>query len=74
MKLKLNPTPNNAFLAKWLRVGEMMEVEDEIKRGHILLRSFNSIISLTDPNHTYGIDCELTGRKLLPGESVTLTQ
>lgn len=56
--------------ASLLCVGEMMELGD----GVIILKTYNKLISLTNPLYTWDLDANLLGRKLLPGESVTLTQ
>jgi len=68
------------FDSSMLRVGEMMEVlEFGPHNGQILLRAYGSLISLTDPNGTWSFESlhlcpAFTGRKLQPGESITLTQ
>lgn len=61
------------FNATMLKVGEMMECTGESYRGHILLRCTSALISLNAYNRWDNIPI-LTGRKLLPGEFVTLTQ
>lgn len=61
---------NKPFDSSMLKAGEMMEIID----GKVLLRTFDRIISLNNPNYTYVIDATFPGRKLQSGESVTLTQ
>lgn len=61
------------FNSSMLDIGEMM-VLHEIYPGEIILRSYNKFVSLTDPSHVWNERTTLTGRKLLPGESVTLIQ
>lgn len=66
------------FAAKDLKVGEMMVITDPgvICNDHIIMRIYNSIISLTNPNYTWSSPEALsfTGRKLKKGETFTLTQ
>lgn len=67
------------FDSSRLHIGEMMVCDDSISKGEVLLRCYCSIVSLTDPTHTWKFnftsECpKLIGRKLLPGESITLTQ
>ena len=63
--------------ADCLKIGEMMEVDEEKTpeyKGFVILRSYNCLVCLNDPTNTWGIYSLLEGYKLLPGESVTLTQ
>lgn len=65
------------FNASMLSVGEMMEVTEncnDLYKGHILLRTYNGIISLTDPKFLWDIQCSLKGKKFKKGEGVTLIQ
>jgi hypothetical protein len=62
--------------ARNLSIGEMM-IADGMHvdyRNHILLMTYAGVISLSDPEITWDKDCTLTGRKLLPGEGITLIQ
>lgn len=61
------------FNSSMLDIGEMMVIY-EIYPGEIILRSYNKFVSLTNPRHDWDKNAELKGRKLLPGESVTLIQ
>jgi hypothetical protein len=63
------------FNASMLNRGEMMEVDNSASyNGSIIVKMYNgAFISLNSWN-TWGTDCDLEGRKLLPGESVTLIQ
>lgn len=75
MKYKTNfKSIQKGFNASMLEIGEMMEVTEECYSGHVLLRCYGYVVSLFDPKEAWDIDCSLTGRKLLPGESITLTQ
>ena len=62
------------FDSSMLKVGEMMELPD----GSVLLRAYIGYISLNNPNFTWSInldgDPKFDGRKLQPGESITLIQ
>ena len=66
------------FNASMLSVGEMMEVtencDDLLYKGHILLKTYNGIISLTDPEFSWDSKCSLKGKKFKKGEGVTLIQ
>lgn len=66
MKKKVPPS----FNASKLAIGEMMET----KTGEIVIRSYNSIVSLTYPEQTWDTQATLSGRKLERGEYVTITQ
>lgn len=49
------------LLAKELKEGEAAEVvEDGIYKGHILVKSFDRLISLTDLGSTWLQDCTLS--------------
>jgi hypothetical protein len=61
------------FDTSMLKIGEMMELHEQYI-GQVVLCTYKTIISLSDPNHTWGRGTRLSGRKLLPGESVTLIQ
>ena len=65
---------NKPFDSSMLRVGEMMELPD----GGVLLRAYIGYVSLNNPNFTWNInldgDPKFAGRKLQPGESITLIQ
>ena len=67
---------SKAFNASMLKIGEMMEVTMEPckSKGEIILRTYDSYISLSNPRSTWGNKCTIEGRKLLPGESITLIQ
>ena len=62
------------FNSKKLKIGEMMEVYDTSIPGQILLKTYDGIVSLNDPNQTWSSGTMLSGRKLLPGEEILLTQ
>lgn len=75
MKFKTNfKQSNKPFNASMLKIGEMMEVMEGIESGDIFLRTYSEIVNLCRPNYTHLIECTLIGRKLLPGESITLIQ
>jgi hypothetical protein len=77
MKLIKSTIKNEPFDSSMLEVGEMMECTDlnGNAKGHILLRIYaNTLVSLDCPNKTWNVSVKLQGRKLSPGESVTLIQ
>lgn len=73
------PEMPRGFDSSMLEIGEMMEVQEfGICNNHILLKTYDIIVSLTDPKSTWPATGRstprFTGRKLNPGESITLTQ
>lgn len=62
------------FNSSMLKIGEMMLCLDPYYRNHILLRTFDRFVSLTNPSSTWNTCTKLIGKKLLPGEEVTLIQ
>lgn len=75
MKYKTNfKSIQKEFNASMLEIGEMMEVTEGYYSGHVILRCCKIIVSLYNPKDTWNINCTLIGRKLLPGESITLIQ
>lgn len=72
------PEFETEFTAKDLKVGEMMVVEgkqiNQEFNGETLLRTFEGIVSLSDPKKTWTSNCPLKGRKLKSGESITIKQ
>jgi len=57
-----------------LKVGDLAQVSlGTSYAGHFLLRHQGGFVSLTSPNLTWTLDCSLPVRKLLRGESITLT-
>jgi hypothetical protein len=63
---------NNYVYGTELNVGDIMEC---LINGisHFVLRTPSLLISLTSPQYEFKLD-ELHGRKLLPGEGITLIQ
>jgi len=77
MKLKKNFKEQKLTItAGELKIGEMMEVTDGDYTEHILLRTYDRLISLSNPNLTWDEPKNITieGIRLLPGQSVTLIQ
>ena len=62
------------FNTQMLEVGEMMEIIETKYKGNILLRTYFGFVNLNSPDITWGEGCNLQGRKLLPGEGITLIQ
>lgn len=60
-----------------LKIGEMMILDDTAYpeyHGHILIKIYDEILSLSDPSIVWNEKGGLNGSKLLPGESITLIQ
>lgn len=66
-----------------LEIGDMMVIQSDDPyisqfNGMILLKTFSGYVTLDNPRNTWGLSVEvnkqLKGRKLLPGESVSLIQ
>jgi len=66
------------FYSNMLEIGEMMEITDplvEHKKGDILLRTYSGLVNLNNPANTFLWErSNIAGRKLLPGEGITLIQ
>ena len=54
-----------------LKVGELGEIVGLNYKG-ILLRTFEGLVSLSDPTHTWGKDCTLDVKRLPRGTVVQL--
>jgi hypothetical protein len=69
------PKEDNRTVAKDLKVGEMMIVSEtgSIHDSHVLLRHYTGVVSLTDPNKTWGKECGLLGIKLETGYKFEIT-
>lgn len=68
---------NYNFNSSMLKVGEMMEITDtELPEYYkqIVLRTYDNIVLLNSPKITWLTTAPLKGRKLLPGEGITLIQ
>ena len=74
MKVKLNYKTDNLTNAQDLEVGDLLEITVGAFRSEIILKTFECFVQLSDPNNTWNLCTSgLLGRKLLPGESITLT-
>lgn len=73
MKVIKNFSQIADFNSTMLEIGEMMEMSKPYA-GHIVLRTYDKFVKLDDQAHTWSIDTIIIGRKLLPGESITLIQ
>ena len=71
-KLTINThTPSQPhFNSDMLKIGEMMQTDG----GSILLKVYDVVVDLGNPEMTFDAKSTITGRKLLQGESITLTQ
>lgn len=68
---------NYNFNSSLLKVGEMMEITDiDLPEYHeqIVLRTYSNIVLLNNLSKTWSTTAPLEGRKLLPGEGITLIQ
>jgi len=66
---------DNRIVAKDLKVGEMMIVSetDSGYDSHVLLRHYSGVVSLTNPDKTWGKECGLWGTKLEKGYKFEIT-
>ncbi len=64
--------PRVEFFTSELKIGEMMEVE--LGESHILLKTNDGLVSLTNPNFTWSNEYNIIGRKLDINEGITLIQ
>ena len=64
-------SPEDSVPACDLKVGELGEIVGLSYKG-ILLRTFDGLVSLTAPNHTWKADCTLDVKRLCPGTIVQL--
>ena len=74
MKVKLNYKTDNLTNAQDLEIGDLLEIVEGSFKGEIILKTYECFVQLSDPNNTWNLSTSgLLGRKLLPGESITLT-
>ena len=74
MKVKLNYKTDNLTNAQDLEMGSLLEIAIGALRGDIILKTFGGFVLLSDPGIVWSLNTPgLLGRKLLPGESITLT-
>ena len=65
------------FTAKDLEIGEMMELTaHQTFKGNIILKTYDTFVNLMSPDDvwSHSVASSLIGRKLLPGEGITLIQ
>ena len=73
MRIKLNYKTDNLVNAQDLEIGDLLEIVEGDYKGEIILKTYECFVQLSDPNNTWGLGTPgLIGRKLLPGESITL--
>ena len=73
MKVKLNYKTDNLPNAKDLETGDLLEIVEGDYKGEIILKTYECFVMLSDPGSTWSLSTPgLIGRKLLPGESITL--
>lgn len=68
---KYDERNDTTFDSSMLKIGEMMETETT---KYIIIRTYDGFVSLTNPNDTWDEEHKLIGRKLEPGEGITLIQ
>ena len=74
MKVKLNYKTDNLTNAQDLETGDLLEIVEGSFKGEIILKTYECFVMLSDPGSTWSLStCGLLGRRLLPGESITLT-
>lgn len=74
MKIKTNFNTNIPFSSNQLKIGEMMIGSNSAYDDIIILKTYDRLISLEEHVRSWSLNSEFIGRKLLPGESVTLIQ
>ena len=73
MRIKLNYKTDNLTNAQDLKTGDLLEIVEGDYKGKIILKTYECFVMLSDPSSTWSLStCGLLGRKLLPGESITL--
>ena len=73
MRIKLNYKTDNLTNAQDLKTGDLLEIVEGSFKGEIILKTYECFVQLSDPNNTWGLGTPgLIGRKLLPGERITL--
>ena len=73
MRIKLNYKTDNLVNAQDLEIGDLLEIVTGDYKGEIILKTYECFVQLSDPNNTWSLGtCGILGRKLLPGESITL--
>lgn len=60
------------FDSSMLKVGEMMKIEEGNYQREIILRVYDELVSLTDPDHIWGLSTRLRGTKLPAGTKVEI--
>lgn len=74
MKLKINYNNEILIPTQNLSVGEMAIINESEYLGHVIIRTFDGFVSLSNPNTTWQKNFNIMCKKLNSGESVTLTQ
>lgn len=77
MKSRRINIKHQMFTSDELKIGEMMEWEDNASpnnNGGVILRTYDRLVCLNNPSITFKIDSTLCGRKLQPGEGISLIQ
>ena len=74
MKVELKYKTDNLVNGQDLKIGDLLEITTGDYEGEIILKTYECFVRLSDPNNTWSLNTPgLLGRKLLPGESITLT-
>ena len=73
MRIKLNYKTDNLINGQDLKIGDLLEIVIGDYKGEIILKTYECFVLLSNPNNTWSLDTPgLIGRKLLPGERITL--
>ena len=73
MRIKLNYKTDNLINAQDLEIGDLLEIVEGPYKDEIILKTYECFVLLSDPGSTWSLGTPgLIGRKLLPGESITL--
>ena len=73
MRIKLNYKTDNLVNGQDLEIGDLLEIVTGDFKGEIILKTYRCFVQLSDPKNTWSLGTSgFIGRKLLPGESITL--
>lgn len=72
MKFEIKECQDVAVTVKDMPIGAIGRFADGSWGGHVLLRTYNNLVSLTDPSKTWGVTTDYL-IALIPEATVTLT-
>jgi len=72
-KVKVTKRKDCPMTADELKVGQYAEITEKGDyHGHIILRVYDEIISVTDPGNTWHVGVNLEVEPLLPGDKIEI--